>query len=282
MVGMKRNNKRRNYFLKDINQASAFAMYDCSKSLIRLLPLYGLFTFLIPGNLKLPGSAATDENGFVQIFDGRTLNGWEGDSTYWSVQNGNMVGEVTPSTLLKRNTFLLWRGGITKNFELKLEYKISKEGNSGINYRSEELKDIPYALKGYQSDIDGANQYTGQNYEERGRSIVAYRGQQVILPAVTEPMQSLVKNNVWTASVVTKTLGNADSLKAYIHEGWNECHLIVNGNRMQHYVNGVLMSDVTDNDTANRKFSGLLGVQVHVGPPMKIEYRNFKIKQLKE
>ena len=91
---------------------------------------------------------------------------------------------MTPETLLKRNTFLIWRGGITSNFELKVEYRISKDGNSGINYRSEELKDIPYTLKGYQADIDGANQYTGQNYEERGRCILAFRGQQVMLPIV--------------------------------------------------------------------------------------------------
>ena len=143
------------------------------------------------------------------------------------------------------------------------------------------MKDVPYALKGYQSDIDGKNQYTGQNYEERGRCIIAFRGQKVILPNVTGSVESLVKNNVWPASVVTATLGNPDSLKRDISKGWNECHLIVRGNRMQHFINGVLMSDVTDNDAANRKFTGLLGVQVHVGPPMKVEYRNFRIKEFK-
>ena len=86
---------------------------------------------------------------------------------------------------------------------------------------------------------------------------------------------------MWTASVVTDSLGNMDSLKRHINEGWNECHLIVKGKRMQHFINGALMSDVTDNDIVNRKFSGLLGVQVHVGPPMKVEYRNFRLKELK-
>ena len=221
------------------------------------------------------------EDGFVQIFDGKTLNGWEGDSTYWHAEDGEIVGVITPATVVKRNTFLIWRGGVTADFELKVEYRISENGNSGINYRSEEVKDIPHALRGYQSDIDGKNQYTGQNYEERGRCIIAYRGQKVTLPNVTEPLQSIVKNNVWTAAIVTDSLGNIDSLKKNINDGWNECHLIVKGNRMQHFINGILMSDVTDNDTLNRKFSGLLGVQVHVGPPMKVEYRNFRLKELK-
>ncbi len=252
-----------------------------SWTLIRLYSFYGLLMFLILSSFKMSVLKHDDNDGFVQIFDGKTLNGWEGDSTYWSAENGEMVGVITPATIVNRNTFLIWRGGLTANFELKVEYKISKNGNSGINYRSEEVKGIPYALKGYQSDIDGKNQYTGQNYEERGRCIIAYRGQKVMLPNVTEPLQSVIKNNVWTASVVAGSLGNSDSLKQRINEGWNECHLIVKGIRMQHFINGTLMSDVTDNDTANRKFSGLLGVQVHVGPPMKVAYRNFRLKKLK-
>lgn len=255
-------------------------MYKHPKSLIRSLSLCCLVIFLILSSFK-SGNDMADNSGFVQIFDGKTLQGWEGDLTYWSVEDGCIVGKVTPATLLKQNTFLIWRGGLTANFELKVEYKISKDGNSGINYRSEELKDLPYTLKGYQADIDGANQYTGQNYEERGRCIVAFRGQKVMLPTVTDPLPSYVKNNVWTASVVTESLGNSNSLKGYIHEDWNECHLIVKGNHMQHYINGVLMSEVTDNDTVNGRFSGLLGVQVHVGPPMKVAYRNFRLKQLK-
>ncbi len=255
--------------------------YNYSSTLIRLCSFYGLGMFLILSSFKTPVLKRYDKGGFVQIFDGKTLNGWEGDSTYWSAENGEIVGVITPATVVKQNTFLIWRGGITANFELKVEYRISENGNSGINYRSEEVKDFPFALRGYQSDIDGKNQYTGQNYEERGRCIIAYRGQKVMLPNVSAPLQSIVKNNIWTAAVVTGSLGNIDSLKQHINEGWNKCHLIVKGNRMQHFINGILMSDVTDNDAVNRKFSGLLGVQVHVGPPMKVEYRNFMLKKLK-
>lgn len=208
-----------------------------------------------------------DKEGFIKIFDGKTLAGWQGDPTYWRVENGCLVGEITPATILQRNSFIIWRGGETGDFELKVMYKVSKGGNSGINYRSEELKDVPFALKGYQCDIDGANLYTGQNYEERGRTFLALRGQKVVLEQEQKP-------------IIVDTLGTADALLKLIKDDWNEVHVIVQGNRSQHFVNGVLMSDVTDNDLANRKLKGLLGVQVHVGPPMKIEYKNFRLKHL--
>ncbi|GAA4305749.1 DUF1080 domain-containing protein [Compostibacter hankyongensis] len=227
-----------------------------------------------------PGKTVPDEDGFARIFDGKTLKGWEGDSTYWHVENGEIVGVVTPATLLKRNTFLIWRGGAPGDFELKLEYRITQDGNSGINYRSVPVEGLSYALKGYQEDIDGRNVYTGQNYEERGRCILAYPGQQVVLPPVKESLAALVRQNAWTASQVTASLGKGDALKSYIRPGWNECHIIAEGNHLRHYVNGVLMSEVTDNDPEHRRSSGLLGVQVHVGPPMKVEYRNIRLKRL--
>lgn len=218
---------------------------------------------------------------FKPIFDGKTLDGWEGDSTYWSVENGAIVGKITPATLLKRNTFIIWKGGQPADFELKAEFRISAEGNSGINYRSERLDDVAYALKGYQADMDGGKRYTGQNYEEKGRTTLAYVGQQTLIPPTTGTLADGIKNNAWSAMQVTGSLGNTDSLKTHIKDGdeWNEYHLIVKGNRLQHYVNGVLMSDVTDNDTVNGKAKGWIGVQVHVGPPMKVEYRNILLKE---
>lgn len=246
-----------------------------------LRPISCVFLFLVL-NSCAPDKPVVDEDGFVFIFDGKTLNGWDGDSTYWRVEDGILVGEVTSATLLDRNSFIIWRGGLTEDFELKVEYRISAEGNSGINYRSEEVDGVPHALKGYQCDIDGANQYTGMNYEERRRTTIARQGQQVILKTVEGPLSTYIENNRWTRTIVRDTLGNVDSLTSSIKSNdWNQVHLVVRGNRMLHYINGVLMSDVTDNDTINRRFSGLLGVQVHVGPPMKIEYRNFRIKQIK-
>jgi len=230
---------------------------------------------------KLAGAA--DKDGYELIFDGKTLDGWLYDPVYWRVENGVLVGEVTPSTLLTRNSFIIKKGFITNDFELKVEYRISAEGNSGINYRSEIIDSLPYSMRGYQADIDGKNRYTGQNYEERKRTTLAYRGQKVIVDSSGDvgELKDNIKNNAWTKANVADSLETDAGLKAHIRNGdWNEYHLIVKGNRLLHYVNGILMSDVTDNDPAYQKFSGSLGVQVHVGPPMKIEYRNFRVKRL--
>ena len=223
---------------------------------------------------------------FIPIFDGKSLDNWEGDTAYWRASNGVLIGEVTPETPLESNTFIIWQGGQPSDFELKLEFRIAEAGNSGINYRSERLDTIPYALKGYQADIDGKNTYTGQNYEERKRTTLAYRGEKVLIKSQESPHEpgslwANVKNNAWQNREVTEYLGNTDSLKSKIKtEDWNSCHLIIKDNRMQHFINEILMSEVTDLDSINRKSSGFLGLQVHVGPPMKVEYRNIKLKEL--
>lgn len=215
-----------------------------------------------------PTPATNDTAGFELIFDGATLNGWEGDPKYWRVENGCLVGEVTPETLLKQNSFIIWRDGTTRDFELKVEYRVSAKGNSGINYRSVQITNSPFALRGYQSDIDGANKYTGQNYEEKGRTFLALRG-------------DISRVDADGKSRIVGSVGDKDALAAFIKsEDWNEVHLIVRGNTMTHLVNGHVMSVVVDDDAERRKFDGLLGVQVHVGPPMKIEYRNFRLKKL--
>ena len=226
------------------------------------------------------------DDGFAPIFDGKTLDNWKGDGIHWRAENGSLIGEVTPTTLIKKNTFIVWQGGQLKDFELKAEFRITKDGNSGINYRSELLDSIPNALRGYQADIDGQNRYTGQNYEERKRTTLAYRGEIAEITSQKNPeeagsLRENVKNNAWQNREVVESLGNSDSLKTKIKgEDWNKIHLIVKGNKLQHYVNGILMSEVMDNDTVNRSFSGWLGVQVHVGPPMKVEYRNILLKKL--
>ncbi len=226
-----------------------------------------------------------DDEVYTVIFDGKSLDNWKGDPSYWRVEDNCLVGVVTPETILKRNTFIIWQGDMPEDFEIKVEYKISKEGNSGINYRSEQVEDLPYALKGYQADLNGPNTYTGSNYEERGRTTIAAQGQRTVLPPLTsnsDSLQAHIKDNQWIPKISTGSLGNPVSLRTHIkNDDWNEYHIIVKGNHLQHYINGVLMSDVTDNDIVNRRFKGLLGVQVHVGPPMRIAYRNFRLKKLK-
>jgi hypothetical protein len=227
---------------------------------------------------------AVDKDGFIQLFNGNNLNNWVGDSTYWRVEDSSLVGIVTPATLLKRNSFIIWQGTMPGDFELTLEYMISDKGNSGINYRSEMVEGVPYALKGYQADMNGANTYTGSNYEERKRTTLASQGERTILPAIQlspDSLQTQIKGNQWLPKQVTGSLGTAAELKAGIKTGdWNQYRIVAKGNHLQHYINGVLMSDVTDNDTVNRRFTGLLGVQVHVGPPMRVAYRNIRLKKL--
>ena len=229
----------------------------------------GLFRRAVAhGQQVYPQPAGEDERRFESIFNGKTLEGWEGDPKYWRVENGCLVGEVTPETLLKQNTFIIWRGGTTRDFELKVDYRITSRGNSGINYRSEEIPNTSFAMRGYQSDIDGANKYTGQNYEEKGRTFLAQRG-------------DICRVDADGKSRIVGSVGDKDALAAFIkNDDWNSFHLIVRGNTMTHILNGHVMSVVVDDDPQHRKFDGLLGVQVHVGPPMKIEYRNFRLKRL--
>ena len=206
------------------------------------------------------------ESGFRPIFDGRTLDGWTFDPVYWRVADGCIVGEVTPETLLDRNSFIIWRGGAPADFELKMDYRVSDQGNSGINYRSAEVPGVPDALQGYQLDIDGPGEWTGQNYEERGRTFLALRGQATRVESGKKP------------EVIGST-GDKQALFGLIdRDGWNECHVIAKGNMLIHLINGRVMSIVVDDDPQGRSAAGLIGMQVHVGPPMKIEFRHIRLK----
>lgn len=244
------------------------------------------FVILLIISIAYYGCQSPTNDGFVEIFDGETLEGWSGDSIYWQVKNGCIVGTVKPETILKNNTFIVWQGGQPQDFELKLDYRISESGNSGINYRSTYLENRPYALRGYQCDIDGKNKYTGQNYEEKKRTTLAYRGEKVLLstpddPVIKENIRSHVIKNCWQTREVLEPLGDKDALSAKIKANdWNQVHLIIRGKRLLHYVNGTLMSDVTDNDAIYRTIKGYIGVQVHVGPPMEVEFKNIRLKEL--
>jgi hypothetical protein len=226
----------------------------------------------VPKQSDRPEPITGDEAGFRPIFDGKTLAGWEGDPKYWRVEDGALVGEITPETVIKSNTFIIWKGGAPADFELKADYRITSAGNSGINYRSVVVPDMvtpanKFAMRGYQFDIDGANRYTGQNYEEKGRLFLTLRGQVTHVVGGRKP-------------IILSTIGDAAALAEFISKDWNAIHMIIRGNTLIHMLNGHLMSMVIDDDAAGRMMKGELGVQVHVGPPMKIEYRNFRLKEL--
>jgi len=226
----------------------------------------------VPKQSDRPEALTGDEPGFTPIFDGKSLSGWEGDPKYWRVEGGVMTGEITPATVIKSNTFLIWRGGTPKDFELKVDYRITSAGNSGINYRSVVVPDVVtpdnrFAMRGYQFDIDGQNRYTGQNYEEKGRLFLALRGQMTKVVGGRPP-------------ILTSSVGDNKELASFINNDWNAAHLVVRGNTLIHLLNGHVMCVVVDEDPPHRMAEGLIGVQVHVGPPMKIEYKNWRLKTL--
>lgn len=218
-----------------------------------------------------------DHAGYEAIFDGSTLKGWDGDPRYWRVEGGAVVGQTTPENKLTENTFLIWRGGAPADFELKLEYRIDA-ANSGIQVRSVHLPaGTPsgrgtvagnWVLKGYQADIDAANRYTGQIYEERGRGFLAMRGQFSYVPDGGGP-------------AILGSLQRAEKeLQEIIKVGdWNQVRILARGNTIAEILNGHVTSVLVDDDTKTRSLKGLIGLQIHVGEPMKVEFRNIHLRQ---
>lgn len=207
-----------------------------------------------------------DDTGFRAIFDGTSLKDWDGDPRFWRVEGGVIVGETTTDNPVEQNTFLIWRGGEPKDFELKLEYRLT-EGNSGIQYRSAEASDArKWGMKGYQADMDGQDRYTGQLYEEGGRGFLSMRGQFTRVAGAG-------------AVKLLGSIGDIEELKAPIRGGdWNHYHVIARGNVLIHAINGHVMSVVVDDDEQNRAAWGFVGLQLHRGPPMKAEFRNILLR----
>lgn len=245
--------------------------------------------------------------GFEKIFNGTTLANWDGDPTFWRAEGGSIVGESTAEKPVTENTFLIYRGSEPDNFELKLEFKMNST-NSGVQYRSRQLTGAvgKWVLCGYQADIDFDNNYTGMLYEERGRpgflaprGTVQYagpnptqqgqcssglpvaprgqgaapRGQGGAAPAAAAP--ATVRGQIGE-------LESGESLKAFIKvNDWNQFQVIARGNTLIHILNGHTTAIFIDDDQTNRAMKGLIGLQIHVGPPMKIEFRNVYLKNLR-
>lgn len=210
------------------------------------------------------------ESGFQSIFDGKSMAGWDGDTDFWRVENGELVGETRPDHQPKQNTFLIWRGGKPADFELRMQYKLTgAEANSGLQYRSVEMPEVAkWVLKGYQADMDVAQRYTGQLYEERNRGFLANRGQ-----------ISYISDGAKPGSI--GSTGTDAALKEAIKaDDWNDLQIIARGNTLIHIINGKVMSVFIDDDKGNRKADGVLGIQLHVTKAaMKMEVKNVRIKQ---
>ena len=204
-----------------------------------------------------------------EIFNGKDLTGWKGNTDLWSVEDGCITGKTTAEKPLKFNTFLIWDAGKVSNFELEFDYKIGKEGNSGIQYRSKVSNAEDFIVGGYQADIDASLQFAGINYEERGRGILAQRGQRVTIDKAGAKKEESIGDG--------KELG-----KAIKSEDWNHYKLVANGNKLSHMINGKLMSEVIDDQEGKAAAEGVLAFQIHQGPPMVIQFKNIKLTELKK
>jgi Domain of Unknown Function (DUF1080) len=201
--------------------------------------------------------------GFTAIFNGKDLKGWEGGAKYWKVEDGCLTG--TADGTLRYNRFITWRGGTVKNFELRVQVKVSPRGNSGLQYRGTERPDLGESvITGYQCDVVPTRaDYDGMLYEERGRRILAHTGERVIIDTHGQP---------WVVGEFP--------LREFKPDQWHEYRVLVEGNHHRHWIDGHPTVDVIDLDPKGRKLEGVLAVQVHVGPPMKIQYRDFFLKRL--
>ncbi|HOW65460.1 MAG TPA: DUF1080 domain-containing protein [Candidatus Paceibacterota bacterium] len=206
------------------------------------------------------------EPAVVELFNGRDLNGWDGDPKFWSVRDEAITGETTAANPTKNNTFLIWRGGEVADFELRLKYRI-RGGNSGIQYRSKDLGN--WISGGYQADIEAGTNYTGILYEERGRGILALRGEKVTIGAEGKKQ-------------VTASIGTAAEIQAAIKaDDWNDYVVKAQGNHLVHIVNGKVTVDVTDEQTAQAAKTGILALQVHAGPPMTVQFKDVRLIRLR-
>jgi hypothetical protein len=216
-----------------------------------------------------------------EIFNGKDLTGWEGNKDLWSVKDGAITGITPPDPanpekgIIKHNTFLVWKGGTVEDFELTFQFRIEK-GNSGVQYRSKELAPGEFGpiISGYQADFEAGEKYSGILYEERGRGILALRGEKTVIKPGPDGKKPVVEK--------AGTVGDSAAIQAAIKkEDWNEYRIVAKGNHVQHFINGLQTVDVTDEDTANAPKEGLLALQIHQGPPMVVQFKNFKLVESK-
>jgi hypothetical protein len=212
-----------------------------------------------------PASPSGPDGG-VALFNGKDLSGWIGRDDLWSVEDGQIVGRTTAEAPIKQNTFLIYTERQPSDFELTLQFKIENT-NSGVQYRSKILDREKFVVGGYQADIDFTNRYSGILYEEKGRGILAERGQRV---TITDQGKKQVKRFAGA-----RKLGNG------IHPGeWNDYRIVAKGNRLQHFINGTLTAEVLDQQTEKAAGSGVIAFQLHRGDPMVVRFKNIVLHPL--
>ena len=208
--------------------------------------------------------------GEKSLFDGKTLNGWDGNPQHWSVKEGAIVGENTKENPTKGNTFLIWKGGVLKDFDLTLDYKIDG-GNSGIQYRSfvKPGKHDGWRIGGYQADLEAGDKYSGICYGEAFRGILSMRGEKT----------TLTLNDKGKLQKKIEKFGDTNEIGKAVKKGeWNKYRIVAKGFHFTQYINGVKTTELIDNDEKTRRADGLLAFQVHAGPPMKVYFKNIVLK----
>jgi hypothetical protein len=211
----------------------------------------------------------------VQLFNGKDLTGWKGQTEFWSVKDGAITGQTTAQTAVKENTFLIWNGEVG-DFTLTCKFKIVDEngkaegfGNSGIQYRSKVLKPEYSVVGGYQADFEIGKTYSGILYEEQGRGILAQRGQIVTVKDGDGGKPKIE---------VVGSVGRSDEIQESIKPGdWNDYKIVAKGNRLKHYINGRQTVDVTDESSAAAT-KGVLALQLHAGKPMTVQFKDLVLK----
>lgn len=198
------------------------------------------------------------------IFNGRDLTGWDGAPGWWYVEDGALTSESTTDKPCKAANYLIWTGGQPENFELKTEFKLSAEANSGVQIRSQALP--KWDTSGYQADMTGDGNLVGFVYEHK-RGLIAGRGEKVTIAADGKKEVS--------------SIGKPEELiKHFKKNAWNTYHIICRGPEITLYVNDVLMCQFTDHDARHAAAKGVIGLQMHPGPPMKVQFRNMTLKTL--
>lgn len=236
--------------------------------------------------LALVATASAEDK---QLFNGKDLTGWKGVEGFWSVQDGAITGHTTTEHMVAENTFLIWDGEVS-DFELTFQYKITdvdgksdKFGNSGVQYRSHVVKPEYSVVSGYQADFETGKTYSGILYEEKGRGILAKRGEKVVIHEGDKETKDK-KGNVKKAPniEVTGSVGASDEIQAAIKPAeWNDYKIIAQGGHLQHFINGKQTVDVTDETAVGAK-KGILALQLHKGPTgMTVQFKNMVLKELK-
>jgi hypothetical protein len=216
----------------------------------------------------LAAQPAASDDGFKPLFDGKTLDGWKAaDMTYWSIEDGAITGKITREHPLTTNLYLIWQGGDLADFELKMLHRsFGTPGiNGGFQFRSREMAD--HDVAGYQVDNNLNTPWLVRLYDEHGRHTLAMRGQRAVFD---------------TAGKVTHTkLDGAEAPAWFKVEEWHEVHLICEGPRLTLRVDGKLAAEVVDNDPRQQDLAGILGLQLHSGPPTTAQFKNIRLKVLK-